>query len=139
MSDTSSEGSRLQRGDLGVQRLEKILSKHKGESRHSDAVPGRTPSEKPLAEQPVTTGASVDGLSTDSGREAVQLICGMYSCVHKKASHTKFTPALCLQAQARRQTGGGVEDLECSALEHALKEQVYRLAGQWEQGTGGYA
>lgn len=28
-----------------------------------------------------------------------------------------------------------MDDLECSALEKALKEQVYRLAGQWEQGT----
>ena len=27
-----------------------------------------------------------------------------------------------------------MEELECSALETALKEQVYRLAGQWEQG-----
>ncbi|KAL0033616.1 hypothetical protein WJX79_007938 [Trebouxia sp. C0005] len=28
-----------------------------------------------------------------------------------------------------------MDDLECSALEKALKEQVYRLAGQWEQGA----
>ena len=51
------------------------------------------------------------------------------------AWHTKLVYGLCFQAQARCQSGGGLEDLECSALETALKEQVYRLAGQWEQGT----
>lgn len=136
MSDTSSEGSRLQRGDRGVQRLEKIRSKHTGEQRHSDPMPGRTPSEETAAEQPLPKGASADGLSMDHGHDAVQTVCGMYSCVHEQLTrHTKLTLGLCLQAQARRQTEGGVKDLECSALEHALKEQVYRLAGQWEQGT----
>ena len=28
-----------------------------------------------------------------------------------------------------------VEELECSEMESALKEQVYRLADRWEQGT----
>ena len=82
MSDTSSEGSRLQRGDRGVQRLEKILSKRTSEPR--DTMPGRTTSEETGAEQPLLKGASVDGLSMDNGRDAVQLVYGMYSCVHEQ-------------------------------------------------------
>ncbi len=39
-----------------------------------------------------------------------------------------------LKAQPRHTGRVSVDDLECSALEKALKEQVYRLAGQWEQG-----
>ncbi len=39
-----------------------------------------------------------------------------------------------LKAQPRQTGRVSVDDLECSALEKALKEQVYRLAGQWEQG-----
>lgn len=97
MSDTSSEGSRSQRGDRGVQRLEKILSKHTGEPR--DAMPGRTPSEETVAEQPLLKGASMDGLSMDNGRDAVQLVYGMYSCVHEQLTgfaRQLHTRPLCL-------------------------------------------
>ena len=38
------------------------------------------------------------------------------------------------QGSHRRTSHVVLEDLQCSALETALKEQVYRLAGQWEQG-----
>lgn len=81
MSDALKEGSRVQRGDPGVQRLEKILSKHSSELRHSDAVSGRLFSEETSAQQPILDVPSVGSLSVDSGREAVQLVCGMYNCV----------------------------------------------------------
>ena len=83
MSDASKEGSRLQRGDPGVQRLEKILSKHGSEPRHSDPVSGRPPPEEPSAQQPLLNVPLVGSLSMDTGREAVQFVCGMYSCVHE--------------------------------------------------------
>lgn len=71
MSDTSDEGSRLQRIDLGVHRLEKILSKHGGEPHQSDVVPRRTTSDEGVAEQSPLTGASVSDVSKDSGRDPV--------------------------------------------------------------------
>ena len=145
MSDTSNEGGRRHLEGPQVQRLEKILSKNRGEPHHSDPIPSRTLSDT-VAEQPLRNRVSVDGLCAGTGHEAVRFICGMCSRIHvctgastsKKAWHTKFTRSLCFQAQARRHTGDGLEELECSTLEHALKEQVFRLAGQWEQGAAQY-
>ena len=73
MSDAASEGSRGRREDAGVQRLEKILSKHVGEPRQSQTEPRRSTSNDSAAEQPRADGASVGGLLVDTGPEAVPL------------------------------------------------------------------
>ncbi|KAL3162195.1 hypothetical protein ABBQ32_009901 [Trebouxia sp. C0010 RCD-2024] len=98
----------MKREDADVQRLEKILSKHGRKQSSEEAQPRRSRSEDSVGEQPLKDLASESGVPMNTGREA---------------------------APAQRQTGVVVEDLECSVLENALKEQVYRLTGQWQQGA----
>lgn len=142
----------MKREDADVQRLEKILSKHGRKQSSEEAQPRRSRSEDSVGEQPLKDLASESGVPMNTGREAVNHFPVFAACLSASGSpwsqpytvacnancvalRVTCTFAVFLQAPAQRQTGVVVEDLECSVLENALKEQVYRLTGQWQQGT----
>lgn len=105
MSDTSDEGGRRHWGSPGVQRLEKILSKHCGEPHHSDTAPSRTSLEI-VTEQPLLNRVSVDGLSAGTGHKAVRVICGMYSRVHEQLKFKRLgTPNSYIVSVSRLKLG----------------------------------
>ena len=69
MSDRRNGKGRTSRDHDGVQRLEKILSKHVREPQRSECIAEpRQSTEQSVAEQPSTVGAIVDGVSMDSDR-----------------------------------------------------------------------
>lgn len=151
-SDTPIAGNRMKREDADVQRLEKILSKHGRKQSSEETQPRHSRSEDSVAEQPLNSLASESGMPTNAVREEVHHFPVFAACLcasgspcsqpndaacnaSRVALRVTCTFAVPFQAQAQRQTGVVVEDLECSVLENALKEQVYRLTGQWQQGT----
>ncbi|DBB00448.1 TPA: hypothetical protein ACH3X3_002163 [Trebouxia sp. C0006] len=110
MSDTTSEVGRQTSASAEVYRLEQILQRP---ARLSDQLQsGRRSSRGPIsgAEGPPTVIAEAQPSTIEQDERQPQ-------------------------AQPRQTGRVSVDDLECSALEKALKEQVYRLAGQWEQGA----
>ncbi|KAL3147491.1 hypothetical protein ABBQ38_014547 [Trebouxia sp. C0009 RCD-2024] len=142
----------MKREDADVQRLEKILSKHGRKQSSEETQPRHSRSEDSVAEQPLNSLASESGMPTNAVREEVHHFPVFAACLcasgspcsqpndaacnaSRVALRVTCTFAVPFQAQAQRQTGVVVEDLECSVLENALKEQVYRLTGQWQQGA----
>ena len=136
MSDTTSRSSRTSREYDGVERLEKILSKHVREPQRGESkiVTRQPKTQHPAAEHPSTAEAKVDGISMDSDRgHAVRQLLRHVSLYYSQRE--RQVTFMTSNTQAPRQGNVTVEELDCSDMENALKEQVYRLAGRWEQGT----
>ena len=149
MSDTTSEGGRRTSTDADAYRLEQILrsSRLPKQQDEPDQGPRLSRGAGSGSERPLTTDVVVQPDAAQP-REQQHQVCQAERHVQALQAGALCSLGdivevllrqhlLCLwcQAQPQRASLDVESDLECSTLESALKEQVYRLAGQWEQGT----